>query len=159
MGYDEAKQAITEFWNSTIKPGLEQLWSYRTVVWNGMKEVAGYIWENILIVAKSVWNALEQFGSIVWSATKTGVAYLWDTGMYYLGSIIDALTPFIPISPLLKATLVIAIILLYIGFVIGVDEILEVIWKLFTFILHRIIQFGTEITHLLASIIGGELEP
>jgi len=155
LGYEEAKEKIIEFWHSTIVPGLEKLWSYRSLVWEGMKKAAGYIWEHVLVIAKAVWSALETFGGIVWKATKTGIAWLWDTGMNFFGTVIDDLTPFIPLPRLYKTTIVFILILLYIGYVFGLDEILLLLYKGFKWFLHSIIQVGTETGHVLYSLFAG----
>lgn len=156
LGYEEAKEKIIEFWHSTILPGLEKLWSYRTLVWDGMKKAAGYIWEHVLIVAKAVWNAIESFGKLVWKVTKTGIAWAWDTGMNAFGSLIDDLTPFIPLPRLYKTTIVFILILLYFLHVFGLDVIFTLLYSIFKWFLHLIIQTGTESVHLLYSIcVGG----
>jgi hypothetical protein len=156
LGYEEAKEKIIEFWHSTIVPGLEKLWSYRTLVWDGMKKAAGYIWEHVLLVAKAVWNAIESFGQIVWKATKTGIAWAWDTGMNAFGSLIDDLTPFIPLPRLYKTTIVFILILLYFLHVFGLDVIFSILYSIFKWFLHLIIQTGTESVHLVYSaFVGG----
>jgi hypothetical protein len=72
-----------------------------------MKKVAGYIWENLKIVLKALWEALSSFGAIVFTAAKTGIAWLWDTGISALSTFIENLTPFIPLPTLLKLNIVV----------------------------------------------------
>ena len=108
------------------------------------------------MVAKAIFSAFETLGIAVFKVVKTGVTWAWDTFAYVSATFLDDLTPFIPLPPFVKLNILLLFGVLYVGLVFGFDEVLVLIWELFSVILKGVVQLGTESVHLLYSILAGE---
>jgi phage-related protein len=124
LGAQEAMDQLRSFWDNTVKPGLEGLWAYRHVLIQKMKEGLSWVWENLKSALKALSVTISDIAVTVFGVVKSGVTYAWEKFSYYVGAILDTITPFIPVGPTIKFNVFLWVMIIIIGAFIGVDELL-----------------------------------
>lgn len=112
-----------EFINNTVLPGLKSIWDYRLVIFNGISSVASKVWSAVMGVLSKISKGIASVVGTLFTYIWEGIKYGWNFASWFVGSTVETLTPFIPIPPFVKFTIIMILLILGIGAIIGLDEI------------------------------------